>query len=306
MSEQVKAPKQWASVEFETSAANEDLASWLIIKCGASGCEVVSAGGDPKGGKIKISASFDKSELSEDDLSKLRASFEEYGLGECLLTLRIASIEEEDWLSKWKDGFEPFAVGDRLMICPSWYKQRRSELPGDRVCIFIEPGMAFGTGLHETTRYCLSALERFSTGQTVLDVGTGSGILAMAAALLSDKADIVALDNDPLAIENARHNLELNGLERRIDLVEGELEKVDNRKFDTILSNLTCEDIIALLPQYAHMLNPGGCLICAGILIEKLDRLVPELEGNGMETIDDKLSGQWVGLTLGHAGPNNS
>lgn len=300
MSEQTRTQRKWGTIEFDTSVGNEDLASWLIMQCGASGCEVMSLE-DDGGKRSRIRATFDKAGLTDDEMAKIRSSFEEYGLGECLQTLRISEVEEEDWLSRWKEGFEPFALGQNLMICPSWYKDKLPDSAKNRVCLFIEPGMAFGTGLHATTRYCLTVLEQYSTGQSVLDVGTGSGILAIAAALLNEKARIIAIDNDPVAVENAQHNIELNGVAQRISLVQGEIDNTKLERFDTILSNLTCEDIIALLPKYVQILNPGGCIICAGILMEKLDKLVPELERNRLRIIDDKLDGHWVGLTLGHS-----
>ncbi|HEY9786285.1 MAG TPA: 50S ribosomal protein L11 methyltransferase [Candidatus Obscuribacterales bacterium] len=291
-----KSAAKWIAVEFETGAQNEDLASWLIVQCGATGCEVTPS---ENAAKVKISASFDKTEFSKDELVKLRGAFEEYGLGECLHSLRIQARDTEDWLSKWKEGFEPSDVSDRITICPSWWKQREHELPAGRMLLFIEPGMAFGTGLHATTQYCLSCIEKFPIGPDVLDVGTGSGILAIAACLFNPSASITAIDIDPASIENAQLNFELNGVANRVHLLLGEIDKVRHKQFDTIFSNMTCEDIIALLPDYVQMIKSGGRIVCAGILSEKLEMLLSAVAPTRLTVADQALTDMWAGITLG-------
>lgn len=298
MSEQqateTKPKRVWATAEFETSADREDICSWLMIQCGATGCQVEPLSGND----VKIVASFEREKFSEDDLKNLRACFEEYYLGECLQTLKIVALEEQDWLTKWKEGFHPFDIGEKLQVCPSWWMERREELNPDRKHLFIDPGMAFGTGLHATTRYCLGAIERIANPGDVVDVGSGSGILAIAVALLNPEAKITAVEIDGIAVENSCYNFKLNRVEARIEMLTGELDLVQDRKFDTILSNLTCEDNMALLPDYAKILKPDGRVICAGILLEKLDRLLPVIEDTGFAIVDKDTSNGWAGLTL--------
>jgi len=292
--EEPKTKKVWATAEFETSADREDICSWLMIQCGATGCQV-----EPLDkGNVKIVASFEREKFTETELKNLRACFEEYNLGECLQTLKIVALEEQDWLTKWKEGFHPFDIGEKLQICPSWWMERRDELNAERIPLFIDPGMAFGTGLHATTRYCLGAVERLEHPGDVVDVGSGSGILAIAVALLNPEAKITAVEIDGIAVENSTYNFKLNRVETRIEMLTGELDLVEDRKFDTILSNLTCEDNMALLPDYAKILKPGGRIICAGILLEKLERLLPVIENTGFAIVDKDTSNGWAGLTL--------
>lgn len=294
MTKETKPKKVWATAEFETSTDREDICSWLMIQCGATGCQVEPI--DEK--NVKIVASFEKEKFSENELKNLRACFEEYYLGECLQTLKIVALEEQDWLTKWKEGYHPFDIGEKLQICPSWWMEKRSELNPDRKHLFIDPGMAFGTGLHATTRYCLGAVERLDDPGDVVDVGSGSGILAIAVALLNEKANITAVEIDAIAVENSCYNFKLNGVDKRIEMLTGELELVADRKFDTILSNLTCEDNMALLPEYAKILKPTGRVVCAGILLEKLERLLPVIEETGFTIVDKDTSNGWAGITL--------
>lgn len=294
MTKETKPKKVWATAEFETSTDREDICSWLMIQCGATGCQI-----EPLDDKnIRIVASFEKENFTETELKNLRACFEEYYLGECLQTLKIVALEEQDWLTKWKEGFHPFDIGEKLQVCPSWWMDKRSELSPARKHLFIDPGMAFGTGLHATTRYCLGAIERIEEPGDVVDVGSGSGILAIAVALLNDKANITAVEIDAIAVENSCYNFKLNGVDKRIEMLTGELELVADRKFDTILSNLTCEDNMALLPEYAKILKPNGRVICAGILLEKLERLLPVIENTGFAIVDQDTSNGWAGITL--------
>lgn len=294
MVEKQQIKKVWATAEFEAAADQEDIASWLMIQCGANGCQVTELDDD----KVRIVASFEREKFTESDLKNMRASFEEYYLGEALQTLKIVAVEEQDWLTKWKEGFHPFDSGAKLQICPAWWMDRRDELNAERVPLFIDPGMAFGTGLHATTRYCLSALEQCKKGGEVVDVGSGSGILAIAVALLDKDAKIIAIEIDPVAVENAEKNMGLNKVTDRIKMLTGEMDLVGGKEFDTILSNLTCEDNMALLPDYVKLLKSDGKIICAGILLEKLERIIPVIESTGLKIVDQDLSGGWAGITL--------
>ncbi len=289
--------KRWATVEFETTPDNEDLASWLMIQCGSTGCEIIEM--DP-GGDIVVRATFDEVELSEELLLKIQTSLEEYGLSQALSTLRHKSVEEEDWLVKWKEGLEPFNIGNQFLICPPWsLDSLTKEEIGVRKILILEPGMAFGTGLHATTQYCLCAFEMQPKPQRIIDVGTGSGILAIAAAMLTGpKAVIIGVDTDPIAIEVATKNLELNKVEGRVELICGSTEEVSRKDFDVIFSNLTCEDIISILPEYERLLAPGGFVICAGILKEKLKMLDKVLSKRRWVKRDEQISGIWAGITI--------
>jgi ribosomal protein L11 methyltransferase len=158
--------------------------------------------------------------------------------------------------------------------------------------------MAFGTGLHPTTRFCLRAVERDKLGPEILDVGTGSGILAIAAVLMDDSLNITAIDNDPVSIKVAEENCQLNGVDKRIELLVGTTDVIVGRKFDDLLSNLTCEVIVSLLPDYRRILKPGGRVICAGVLLEKAEKLETAAKENGFEVLTREPEGIWCGLIL--------
>ncbi len=295
MTKNPQPPRSWLAVEFEVGARQEDLASSVMIHQGARGCEIKPLEGD----RILVHAVFDLPEASEEHVGDLKACLEEYGLGASLSSLRIKTVVEDDWLAQWKQGFEPFVIGDGLLICPPW---RRDDLSPDavagRAVILIEPGMAFGTGLHATTRYCLRALQRFPTAARVLDVGTGSGILAIAAAKLKSEIAVDAIDNDRNALTVAQENVELNCVDDRVHLLLGTTDAVLGKQYDLLLSNLTCEDIVALLPHYLQLTATGGLIVCAGILLERLPLLEGALEGQPLTVIDKEIDGHWIGMAL--------
>jgi len=287
--------KSWTVVAFETPNDKEDLACWLMIQCGSIGAQVEPVDADV----VRIETTFNQNEMTEELLQQIRISLEEYGLGGSLVSLRHRIQEEEDWLSKWKEGFEPFKVGDQLLICPPWsMDELTEELICGRQVLILEPGMAFGTGLHATTQYCLCAIEKLTAPRMVLDVGTGSGILAIACKFLFPDATVIGVDPDPVAIQVAEKNLELNALAGKIELLCASTEAVQDRKFDALLSNLTCEDIISLLPEYELLLEQDGLVLCAGILQEKLHKLENALNERGWKILSSQAEGMWCGLTI--------
>jgi ribosomal protein L11 methyltransferase len=146
----------------------------------------------------------------------------------------------------------------------------------------------------------LTAIERETQIGEALDVGTGSGILAIAVALLFEAAKVTAIDIDPECMRTSKVNLELNGVSDRIDLLLGTTAVIHSRQFKHILSNMTCEDIIALLPEYERLLLPGGVVFCAGVLTEKLPLLEAALTARRWEILNKEHVGVWTGLTVGH------
>lgn len=288
--------QRWSELQLEVPSQQEDMACWVLVKqCGALGCEVVPG----KSGKVVIRASYEKSKLNENTVRSTIAILEEYGLSDTLRSLKVKDIPQEDWLAKWKEGFEPFRVGTKFLIVPVWRQKGLSDsLKSGRIVILIEPGMAFGTGLHATTQFCLRALESYPPGGDVLDVGTGSGILAMAAKMLNPRARVIGVDTDPVAIETARTDLDFNELVGAVDLRLGSVETVADRAFDMILSNLTCEDIVALLGDYVKLLKPNGKIICAGILREKMHLLESAIKRFPLNIEQSETFGTWVGVVL--------
>ena len=209
----------------------------------------------------------------------------------------LSAVTTEDWSSSWKVYFKPMRVGKRLLIVPTW--EDAEELPGDLV-IHIDPGMAFGTGGHETTRLCLELLESVMdtspllTVPSLLDLGTGSGILAIASNLLG-AGRILALDIDPDAVEVARDNLVLNDMSDRVECGTVPLESL-TENFDIILANILAEELVRLAPPLAERLQPGGSLILSGILAEKEPLVRQGFAFHPLKYIRTVSDGEWVAL----------
>lgn len=205
------------------------------------------------------------------------------------------AVKEADWANNWKAFFKPLPVGKKLLICPTW------ESPGPaaegRTILSIDPGMAFGTGGHDTTRLVLETLEMYITPQTeLLDVGCGSGILSMAALLLGAKK-AVGVDIDPLAVKTALENGQRNGLEPpRYTIVEGNLTEGITGQYDVVAANIVADAIIALSPAIPAFLKPGGVYISSGIIDTRETDVLPVLKACGFTVRDRRERGGWVCL----------
>ncbi len=207
------------------------------------------------------------------------------------LTTRL--VDEEDWANAWKEYYHVLHLGQRIVIKPSW--RDYAPQPGE-VVLELDPGMAFGTGLHPTTRLCLEALERYiRPGMRVLDVGTGSGILALAAARLG-AASVLALDISSVAVEAAQANVRANGLEERITVRLGSLEESSNARYDLVVANIIARVIADLAPALVGALAPGGMLIASGIIEERLSLAEDALRAAGLAEIEQARDGDWVML----------
>jgi ribosomal protein L11 methyltransferase len=214
--------------------------------------------------------------------------------------VRMQDMAEDDWADRWKLYFKPLRVGRRFLICPTW-EESVPEV-GDCV-ILMDPGRAFGTGHHETTRLCLEWLEdRAETHRadatSLLDLGTGSGILAMGAALLGF-GRVFAIDNDEEAVEVARENLRVNGLEGRIVLSAGSLGEVD-QNFDVVVANLQANPLTEMALALSDRLQPEGMLVLSGILIEQEQTVCSAYEDAGMTFVERRSAGEWSLLAFRH------
>ncbi len=213
---------------------------------------------------------------------------------------QFKTLTEEDWAEAWKKDYRPLQVGQRLVIVPSWQTYRPR--PG-QMTITLDPGMAFGTGLHPTTRLCLEALEQYRPYQRVLDLGTGSGILAIAAARLG-AGSVLALDVDPVAVRTARENVVINELEAAIEVEHGSLDrvKVEGTRFDLIVVNILADTIVRLLEAgLAEHLTPNGILIASGIIAAREAELIGSLESQGMTLVERRQERDWL-MLIGRRG----
>jgi ribosomal protein L11 methyltransferase len=210
--------------------------------------------------------------------------------------LRTRLVSDTDWADAWKALFPVQRVGRRLVIRPTWRQHRVA--PGD-VVLALDPGMAFGTGLHPTTRLCLAALEGLAddgrlTGAHVLDVGCGSGILAIAAVRLGAVAAI-GVDTDPIAVEATRANARRNGLGRRIEAREGSLPS-HAPPFDVVGANLVAGVLVPLATPLRDELRPGGTLLASGIFVDRETDVSAAFEAAGLALTGRSAEGDWVAL----------
>jgi ribosomal protein L11 methyltransferase len=204
--------------------------------------------------------------------------------------MNLREVADRDWLGEWKKGWQPVHVGNRYIIAPPWSEIKNDP---DHIVIRIEPGMAFGTGTHETTRLCLVAMEKYYEGGSFLDVGTGTGILAIAAAKLFPHAHIEACDTDAEAIAIARENAELNGVPDII-LHAGSIDEI-TPSADCVVANLTADVILPLLP--ALIGATCGRLILSGILTTQEEQVRLGLHQHGVDEICEVMTdGEWVAI----------
>jgi ribosomal protein L11 methyltransferase len=206
---------------------------------------------------------------------------------------RTRELAEEDWAEAWKKHYAILHVGESLVIKPSWLDYTSQP---DEIVIELDPGMAFGTGLHPTTRQCMLALEeRVRPGMRMLDVGTGSGILSITAAKLGAR-DILALDLDSVAVETASRNVAINRVDDVVRVARGSVDASHTNLFDLVCINILAETICELAPAIAGALRPRGVVIASGILDFKTDDVIAALRAVEIETIERKQEDDWVTL----------
>lgn len=196
---------------------------------------------------------------------------------------------EEDWANTWKQYYKPSKVGEKIVVKPIWeeYEQKEGEL-----VVNLDPGMAFGTGTHETTRMCIQALEKYVKEEsTVFDVGCGSGILAIAAAKLGAKL-AVGVDLDPVAVESSIENVGYNNL-NNIEILHGNLVEVIDGKSDIVVANILAEIICILTDDVKRVMKDGGVFITSGIIHDRVDMVCEKLEATGFEVIEKNRDGEW-------------
>lgn len=258
---------------------------YALMEAGALGTET----NDDEDEILTVTAYFENAPDRERVRDELLAALQIYGLpSSAVRDMNVREVENRDWLEEWKKNWQPVEVG-RFLIAPPWSE---IEYIHDRVVIRIEPGMAFGTGTHETTRLCLSAIEKYFSGGSFLDVGTGTGILAIAAAKLFSSARIEACDTDAEAVAIARENAAANNVLEMIEFRAGSVDQ-STASFDLVCANLTAGVILALLPELLNV--TCGRLILSGILNDQIEAIAAQLRecgvSNNWEIMQD---GDWA------------
>lgn len=251
-------------------------------------------GGQPLATPItRIRAYLAPADTQVETLLRIQEGLWHLGRIQPLPDLVIAPLENKDWERAWQEHYHVLRIGRRVVIRPSW---REYEPQPNDLVITLDPGMAFGTGLHPSTRLCVLALEdAVRPGMSVLDMGTGSGILAIAAAHLGAET-VLGVDNDSIAVKAATENVLANGLRSRVGVKEGSLSAVKGA-FDLIVVNILANIILDMLAQdLAAHLRPGGQIIAAGILDTQADDIARAMGVHGLQLVDKRQEKDWVML----------
>ena len=223
-------------------------------------------------------------------LSLLKQTLESFSINP---EFGIKVVRERNWNEDWEKTLTPIEVGDRFVIRPSWTK------PGDRsgkIDLLIDPKMSFGTGYHESTRLILALLEHhLIKGDRLLDVGTGTGILAIAGIKLGARSAI-GNDIDAWAIDNARENIILNDVGQNIDITENGLESFPSSGFDIICANIMSSTILQMLPELRRIAQPGARLLLSGLLRTERDTIVAALQSYGFIPIEERTENEWIAI----------
>ena len=225
-------------------------------------------------------------ELLDETLAAIDARMEAAGI---TYTVETAGVEQEDWQNGWRKYYHPLEIGRRLAVVPSW-----QAYDTDRVKLLLDPGLAFGTGGHETTGLCLEALDELVTGgERMLDIGTGSGILAIAALKLGAAA-AEGVDIDPVAVRTACENAALNGVESRFTGLVGDLSDQASGRYDIVTANIVANAIISLAPAVPALLAEGGHFIASGIIDTRADEVEAALAAAGLTVAARREKRGWV------------
>ncbi len=263
-------------------------------------------------GPIAVCAYLPVDEQAEERRQQIEDAVQHLRMIRPIPPLKFKPVPDQDWMEAWKQHYRPIPIGDRLLIMPAWYDQQS----GDRVAMRIDPGMAFGTGTHPSTHLCLEFLERLvvppeesgrtfneARGMRVIDLGCGSGILAISALKLG-ASTALGVDIDGEAIENARLNARINGIGRELELAQGSLEEIRAGKFnlraaDVVLVNILAPTIVGLLGSgLVDLAVDGGSIILSGILQEQAAGVVEAGEAVGLRLREQRQISDWVALRL--------
>lgn len=307
----------WLEVTVRTNTAGADLISELLISAGAKGTSIedrFDAFSEPTDATqwdlidpsviekmdedTLVHAYFPAETTDRDAIETLRARLaaltpEWLGFDAGKRVLEIANVREEDWAENWKKYYKPFRVGKHIVVRPVWEAYEPQE--GDKV-ISIDPGMAFGNGTHETTSMCLGLVEDYiKPGYEVLDVGTGSGILAIASVLMGAQS-AVGIDLDPVAVRVANENIERNGLSDSVHAQVGDLVKGIDTQADVVFANIIADAVIMLSRAIRAHMKPGGVFICSGIILEREQDVLDALAEAGFVVDRIEHRGEWSAI----------
>jgi ribosomal protein L11 methyltransferase len=280
--------RTWYALDMAAVPEAREAVEYALMEAGALGTET----NQHDEAMLAVSAYFNEPPERELVRTVLAEALRIYELPtSSVRDMNVREVADRDWLGEWKKNWQPVAVGERFIIAPPWAQLSAS----NRIAIRIEPGMAFGTGTHETTRLCLTAIEKYFAGESFLDVGTGTGILAIAAAKLFPNARVEALDTDAQAVEIAAENARLNGV-AKIKFQVGSVDETTTSA-DFVCANLTADVLNPIVPQLIGA--TCGRLVVSGILDVQLEAVRARLQECGIsEPLEIMADGEWVALIL--------
>lgn len=304
---------KWTEIKVSTNAENEDIVSSILYEVGAMGLTIE----DPND-IVELTKRVDDWDFIDDSLFqsefegiiikayyseledlisivekvKNRLEIEPVLAGEKLLgKVIISTVDEKDWAESWKQYYKPKKIGEKIVIKPTW--EDFEEKSGD-IIIELDPGMAFGTGTHETTIMCAEALEsHVKTNSTVFDIGCGSGVLSIVAAKLGAK-EVIGVDLDEVCVKVSNENIEMNKVEDIIEIRKGNLLDVVKGKANIIVANIIAEIIASITGDIGGFLEEDGLFISSGIIIEKIPLVENALIENGFKILEVRKMNSWA------------
>ena len=312
---------KWKSFRLKTTTQAEDIVSSMLADLGIEGVQIedkipltaadkeqmfvdILPETEADDGIAYLSFYLEEDADTESILKNVRQELKEMSefmdLGEC--SIEESETEDVDWVNNWKQYFHQFYVDD-ILIIPSWEDVKPEDK--DKMVIHIDPGTAFGTGMHETTQLCIRQIRKHVTPDTeILDVGCGSGILGMLALKFGAKHS-VGTDLDPCAIDATYENMEVNGISKdQYEVMIGNIiddkavqDKVGYECYDIVVANILADVLVALTPVIVNQLKKGGIYITSGIIDDKEETVVEAVEKAGLEVLEVTYQGEWVSVT---------
>ena len=303
----------WMELMVHTTTEGAEIVSATLMSLGANGTMIQDRADIPDPTKpngywelidpdmvekmpedVIVTGWFEANEVFQDVLSSLKASLEDsQDMRMGSLEVGIKHVHDEDWSEVWKQYYKPFHICNSIVVKPSWEDYEKKS--GEHI-LHIDPGMAFGTGTHESTAMCMTLLEKYmQSGMTVFDVGTGSGILAIGAALLG-AGSVLAVDIDPQAVRVAEENVTLNGLSDVITVAQSDLLKTTKSVCELCVANIIADVICGLAQPLRANIAKEGCFICSGIIKEREQDVVQALLAAEYTVLETLRQGEWVAM----------
>ncbi|MFH1511948.1 MAG: 50S ribosomal protein L11 methyltransferase [Bacillota bacterium] len=304
---------QWIETVVHTTTAGSDLVSDLLMRCGALGTQVmdrkdVAAANQDKNAwelfdetlvnkmpaDVLVKGWFSQEERQnlnslDKQLSALKAQSAPMQMG--TLSVEISTVADDDWAEGWKRYYKPFRIGRHLIVKPTWEPYRAED---DDLVVEMDPGMAFGTGTHETTNMCMILLEKYvKKGMRVMDIGTGSGILAITAAKLGAE-EVLCVDIDPDAVKVAKENIKRNAVQDTTTAAQGDMVRGEAIPCDLAIANIVAGAISVLAEPIKRYLRVGGYFICSGIIREREQDVLDSFQQGDYAVVERLTQNEWV------------